>query len=158
MPQFQMDKSGVVARTDATGLQAGKGVVLWKDLDSFTQGYVEAMFFTEEREHVDGEDLEESGSIPHNSCFGMIDVESLAGIVAECRRFQEENAELLEKYESRYKPLEYAGHDFWLTRQGHGAGFWSRGIGDVGDALSDAARALGECYVETGDDGVIYVR
>ena len=36
-----------------------------------------------------------------------------------------------------------AGHDFWLTRSGHGAGFWDRGLGALGDRLSDAARAYG---------------
>lgn len=158
MPQFEMDKSGAVGAELATGLTPGKGTTLWKDLDAFTQGYIEVLFFTEEREHVEGEDVEESGSIPHNSCFGMIASNALATIINDCTRFQEQNSELLEKYEERYKPLEYAGHDFWLTRQGHGTGFWDRGIGDVGDALSDAAQAVGECYVETGDDGVIYIR
>ena len=30
------------------------------------------------------------------------------------------------------------GHDFWLTRNGHGAGFWDRGLGPVGDRLTHA--------------------
>jgi hypothetical protein len=25
------------------------------------------------------------------------------------------------------------GHDFWLTRNRHGAGFWDRGYGKLGD-------------------------
>ena len=36
-----------------------------------------------------------------------------------------------------------AGHDFWLTRNRHGAGFWDRGIGAAGDALTAAAHAYG---------------
>ena len=39
---------------------------------------------------------------------------------------------------------EHAGHDFWLTSQGHGAGFWDRGLGDVGDALTDSADGYGD--------------
>lgn len=31
---------------------------------------------------------------------------------------------------------DYAGHDFWLTRAGHGVGFWDRGLGDLGKQLS----------------------
>lgn len=167
MPQFKIDTAGVVARKAATGLQASEGVMLWKDLDAFTQGYIEAMFFTEEREHVDGEDIEESGSIPHNSCFGMIDAESLAGIVDYCKRFQETNAALLERaYElttdnGMAYTAERAGHDLWLTSQGHGAGFWDRGLGEVGQELSDQCgfgKPFSEQYVETGDDGAIYVR
>ena len=33
---------------------------------------------------------------------------------------------------------ECIGHDFWLTSQGHGAGFWDRGLGEVGDTLTDS--------------------
>ena len=44
------------------------------------------------------------------------------------------------------------GHDFALTRNHHGAGFWDRGYGDVGDRLTDAAQAYGEHSVLT-DDG-----
>lgn len=40
------------------------------------------------------------------------------------------------------------GHDFWLTRNGHGAGFWDRGLGDVGERLTAAARSYGDAYVE----------
>jgi hypothetical protein len=40
------------------------------------------------------------------------------------------------------------GHDFWLTRNRHGAGFWDRGYPRaVGDLLTDAAHSLGEAYV-----------
>jgi hypothetical protein len=48
------------------------------------------------------------------------------------------------------------GHDFWLTRNGHGAGFWDRGLGDIGARLSAAARACGEVNLHVGDDGKIH--
>jgi hypothetical protein len=38
---------------------------------------------------------------------------------------------------------EQVGHDFWLTRNGHGAGFWDRGLGDVGERLTTAAKVYG---------------
>lgn len=44
------------------------------------------------------------------------------------------------------------GHDFALTRNGHGAGFWDRGYGEVGERLSESARIYGEHSVIT-DDG-----
>lgn len=40
--------------------------------------------------------------------------------------------------------------DFWLTRNGHGAGFWDRGAGSVGKRLTDAAKSYGERYVFDG--------
>lgn len=43
-----------------------------------------------------------------------------------------------------------AGHDFWLTRNGHGAGFWDRGhISDEADEalerLTEASKPYGSC-------------
>lgn len=49
------------------------------------------------------------------------------------------------------------GHDFWLTRNGHGAGFWDRGLDDRGDRLTDACRPYGEVDLYAGDDGDLYV-
>ena len=50
-----------------------------------------------------------------------------------------------------------AGHDFWLTRNGHGTVFW---VGDpprcYGDLLDKAAQAAGKCDLYVGDDGMIY--
>ncbi len=45
-----------------------------------------------------------------------------------------------------------AGHDFWLTRNHHGCGFWDRGLGELGDRLTAAAHGAGETslYVAKG--------
>ncbi len=47
---------------------------------------------------------------------------------------------------------ERIGHDFALTRNHHGAGFWDRGMGKLGDILTTAAQSYGEqnidCWVE----------
>ncbi len=54
-----------------------------------------------------------------------------------------------------------AGHDFWLTRCGHGTGFWDRfstGKGEeYGRQLTEAAKPYGESYLYIGDDGQIYI-
>jgi hypothetical protein len=53
-----------------------------------------------------------------------------------------------------------AGHDFWLTRNGHGAGFWDREelvIGRLGEFLTECADKMGGCYTYAGDDGLVYV-
>lgn len=47
------------------------------------------------------------------------------------------------------------GHDFWLTRNGHGAGFWDRGLGELGNRLSAACRHQ-DVYLYVGDDGKIH--
>lgn len=49
-----------------------------------------------------------------------------------------------------------AGHDFWLTRNHHGVGFWDRGLGERGDRLAEACRPYGEASVYLGDNGKLY--
>lgn len=49
------------------------------------------------------------------------------------------------------------GHDLWLTRNGHGAGFWDRGRGFAGEALAALARSFEESDLYVGDDGLLYV-
>ena len=48
------------------------------------------------------------------------------------------------------------GHDFSLTRNRHGAGFWDRGLGELGDRLTKASHAYGETNWYAGDDGLLY--
>lgn len=50
---------------------------------------------------------------------------------------------------------EQLAHDFWLTRNGHGAGFWDRGL-ESGDILSNWAKIYGSCDLYVGDDGMIH--
>lgn len=45
------------------------------------------------------------------------------------------------------------GHDLWFTRNGHGTGFWDRGLAMMGDDLSDHAQAMGEVWTYVTDDG-----
>jgi len=50
-----------------------------------------------------------------------------------------------------YPAMNGAGGDFYLSRNGHGAGYFDRGAGKVGDRLQDAARVYGEhvCYIDS---------
>lgn len=61
----------------------------------------------------------------------------------DCEAFREENAADLEGMDPSQ-----AGHDFWLTRNRHGAGFWDRGLGELGERLSKSARVWGSVGVD----------
>lgn len=50
---------------------------------------------------------------------------------------------------------EEIGHDFWLTRNGHGAGFWDRGK-ESGDALTTICKTFKGLDVWEAEIGVIY--
>lgn len=62
------------------------------------------------------------------------DVEQFLGMVSPYFKFWPNAAELT---------AEQIGHDFSLTRNGHGAGFWDRGLGELGDWLSRVAKSMG---------------
>ena len=47
------------------------------------------------------------------------------------------------------------GHDFWLTRCGHGAGFWD-GDYDNGDKLTELCKPYRNIDLYIGADGLIY--
>jgi hypothetical protein len=96
----------------------------------------------------------ETGGYPMDANYGPEDIapESLASMRADVRDFIREAGELLDDITP-----EMAGHDFWLTRNRHGAGFWDRGYGDVGDRLTDIAHGYGESYLYVGDDSLVYV-
>lgn len=106
----------------------GKHLPAFRALDSFTQGYIEAMFFTEcePGANADSHDPETQSAL-HGEC-GFVDLapEALARIVAHCAAFQASNAELLEIAYERDYDSEQAGRDFWFTRNGHGVGYWDR--------------------------------
>ena len=46
--------------------------------------------------------------------------------------------------------------DFWLSRNGHGAGFWDRGMGVLGFDLHAAAKSFGSIDVYIGDDNLLH--
>lgn len=78
------------------------------------------------------------------------------------REFREKAAKDCQDFFNKIVDLEHnltdeqLGHDFWLTRNGHGTGFWDRGLGEVGKKLSNVARSFGPCELYVGDDNRIY--
>lgn len=52
---------------------------------------------------------------------------------------------------------EQIGHDIILTTNHHGAGFWDRGLGELGDKLTTIAHSLGGYDLYVGSDGKLYV-
>lgn len=50
------------------------------------------------------------------------------------------------------------GHDFILTANRHGAGFWDRGLGERGQRLTEAAHPYGELILYTAGAGKLYIQ
>jgi len=118
-------------------------------LSEFHNGYLTCALWASTGE--DGEPLD--GLYTLNDVHASTEDSTLR----ECEDFIKANrADLAEYADVTGYAADYAGHDFFLTRNRHGAGFWDRGAGDVGDRLSDAARACGEADFYAGDDNYVH--
>lgn len=126
------------------------------NLDAFTCAYIEAALWSTNDESTP------QGGEPLDQNFGVKDIApaTLETIIADCANFQAENASLLIDDNCFYKRcpmIEYAGHDFWLTRAHHGVGFWDGDwTEEAGKALTEAASRFKEMDLYIGDDGLIY--
>jgi len=78
--------------------------------------------------------------------------ETLLEMKEECFEFVQYNLELILESEQGEAQT---GHDFWLTRNHHGAGFWDRGLGEVGKKLTVAAHSAEGRTLFICDDGKI---
>ena len=93
---------------------------------------------------------DESGDpLDNNHDRSNIDDSTMLDIVIDCWTFVKNNHHLI----NGAMTWSQAGHDFWLTRNGHGAGYWDRDLGEVGELLSEAATAFGNVDLFVLDDG-----
>lgn len=99
-------------------------------IDKFTTAYATCALWSST------DDNEEP--LDNNYNIDDISPTTLTQMIADCADFQTANAGLLDHVDVS---LEQAGHDFWLTRNRHGAGFWDRGLGVIGGQLTKAAHA-----------------
>lgn len=79
-------------------------------------------------------------------------------LIGEFRQFcQDNDSDIRDFMSATGLSLDNVAHDYILTRNGHGAGFWDRGAGDVGERLSDACQVWGEIDVYISDDGTLEI-
>ena len=116
-------------------------------LDKFTTAYIEAALWASMDESTP------EGGEPIDANYGISDLalETVERMKADCVAFQEQN------WDDIQDDVSLAGHDFWLTRNGHGAGFWDGDWPeDVDERLTAASHSCGEVNLYIGDDGRIY--
>ena len=115
----------------------------------FIDGYLECALWT-------SDDSEEGRGEFLDATFGVRDIapESMQKAVEECNQFYAANSKDLDSVENMGK----AGHDFWLTRNGHGAGFWEKSDyeEEMGKRLTESSKSFGEKLLYVGDDGKLY--
>jgi hypothetical protein len=122
-------------------------------MDNFTSAYIECALWSSTAYGVpedDGEGHFDTSMERYGLTKEDLAPETLANMVADCHHFLETFGHLIDD-------TERAGHDFWLTRNRHGAGFWDgRWPEPAATQLTEAAQAYGEVDLYVGDDGKIY--
>jgi hypothetical protein len=132
-----------------------KGPV-FPQLDTFERAYINAALW------ASTDNSDESGGRPMDVNFSIIDlpVETVQKLKSDCANFlaiEGVKALLDEAYDLYRYGDEQAGADLWLTRNGHGAGFWDRKIAEVGEKLTEICRGLKTRDLYIGDDGEVCV-
>jgi len=124
-------------------------------LETFTQSYIECALWSST------DNADDSGGFFMDANYSEDDIapEAMDRINEDCADFYEAQSNIWTA-DPMYLSGDYsdarAGHDFWLTRNRHGAGFWDRGLA-CGDTLTDAAHVYGNVDLYVGDDGRIYL-
>lgn len=112
-------------------------------LTDFERAYCEAALWST---------LDEN-DVPLDQRFAIIDLPT--DFCADCDAFLDSHREFIgEDVES----VKRAGHDLWLTRNGHGAGFWDGDWPEPGaTVMSETCEALGSVELYVGDDGKLCI-
>lgn len=111
------------------------------NLQTVLDAYIECALWSTPASEWDGcEFLDQTDRSLHSK--------TLADMEADCKLF-------LSLMPENSIPDAQLGHDFWLTRNFHGAGFWDRGLGGVGEQLTQLAKQFGEFELYVDDDGYI---
>jgi hypothetical protein len=111
-------------------------------MDTFTKSYIGTALWSST----------DSSDHPLDCNYDTDDIspECMKQMIEDCRAFQETAGDMIAGREER------AGHDFWLTRNGHGAGFWDGDWIQHGDKLTGISKTYGSVDLYVGDDGKIY--
>lgn len=115
------------------------------------RGYVECALWSET------DNSTPSGGDPFDKNYTADDIEpaSLAKMAEDVQKFADANADDIADSGLSDQRV---GHNFWLSRNGHGLGFFDENSVDsiIRDRLQDAARHFGESNLLV-DDGVLYI-
>lgn len=125
-------------------------------LDPMVRQYLETALWSSNDESTPqgGEPLDKSYDVSN------ISKKSVEKAKADCNEFYEQASEALKKAGHDIGKLDLGdlGHNFWLTRNGHGAGFWDGDYEkEVGDILTNVSDSFGEIDPYVSDDGEVVI-
>lgn len=113
-------------------------------MDEFLKNYLIAALWS-------SSDSDEN-PLDENYEISDISDESLKQAQVDCELFKLKAGEILNKYD-----IPHCGHDFWLTRNGHGTGFWDSGYEkNDGQILTALSKEFSNVDIYVGDDNKLY--
>lgn len=93
-------------------------------MDSFTKAYIECLEWVQENNNI------------------SLSSSDMDQIERDCRIFQKRAIKYMKNLDEAQ-----CGHDFYLTRNGHGSGFWDRGYDEkISVNLCRISKDFGESY------------
>ena len=116
-------------------------ILLTGDELDFVHAYLEAVDFTE------------TGDTEQPPIGSELTDDFERASIIDCLAFYQRIKVYLPYEEARQSdplttPAAQAGHDFWLTRNGHGAGFWDGDWQKYGEMFTKIAQSFGEVTAE----------
>lgn len=126
-------------------------------IDGFTAAYLEAAIWSST--HPDFQTERATDDTPETlDEYSIYDFskEAIELAVKECSEFLEKTYNLVSNEENctygGCPSIEYAGHDFWLTRNGHGCGFWDGDWPKFGKRLTILTKKYRELNIWINDN------
>lgn len=119
-------------------------------MDTFLASYIETALWSS-TDHM--------GTPFDSSRYSDVELaeETIKEMSADCKQF-EEQVNALPNAADYLGSRRQVAHDFWLTRNGHGAGFWDGDYPEpLATQLTDLAHSFGESNLYVGDDGKFYL-
>lgn len=132
------------------------------DIQHELEQYVSTALWSSNADHLDPEGTGAGGSMEDHFSMEDLAPEALASMREDLTSFIDGADPAAVEFWQAELGAGQIGHDFWLTRNGHGAGFWDRFGGEqlgakYGRHLTDEARPYGSSDLYVGDDGRVYV-
>lgn len=118
--------------------------------NAFLYGYLVAAFWTNDNKAPSGDYMD---SDRPRKMFAKLTDKALRVASFDCYSFKNFNAKLLEYAGTE----EQNGQDFWLSRNGHGSGFFDRDYYEaIKNALQEKAKNFGQTDLYRGKFGWLY--
>ena len=116
-----------------------------ENLPPFERAFFTAAFWTADNDAPGGMDYRDTGNASDH--WERLCPVAKKEMMYRLHDWQIENTELL----AQAGDDEQNGHDLWLTHGRHGAGFWDRGYGEIGEKLTEASHRFGgwDCTIDS---------